>query len=173
MKTIDWLILGLSENEIRALPQEQKLLLIQEMKLYEKAPAGVEKVGTLEMSVHHGDIDIDSDNDGISKNEDNGGDDEDDYTDKGDTHHRAKRRRRGVETDVNSGGAKDGPSSTDSTDSNFHVSISQQGLQISIMTIEQAHLAYDVFDDIRPKYVILYDPDVETIRQIEVYQARR
>ena len=61
MKTIDWLILGLSENEIRALPQEQKLLLIQEMKLYEKAPAGVEKVGTLEMSVHHGDIDIDSD----------------------------------------------------------------------------------------------------------------
>ena len=67
-------------------------------------------------------------------------------------------------------GSRDGFSGIDDC---FKTRISYNGLQIVLMTNEQAYAAYDIFDDIRPKFVVLYDPDIRTIRQIEVYQAKR
>ena len=55
----------------------------------------------------------------------------------------------------------------------FQTRISYGTIQIVLTTSDKAHATYDFFDDIRPKFVVLFDPDMETIRQIEVYQAKR
>ena len=47
-------------------------------------------------------------------------------------------------------------------DPNFH---------FAIYTHAQANAIFDVMEEVMPSYVVLYDPDITLLRNIEVYQA--
>lgn len=46
-------------------------------------------------------------------------------------------------------------------------------LQIMIYTHTQAAASYDIMDEMDPSYVIMNDPDISLVRNIEVHQANR
>jgi hypothetical protein len=50
-------------------------------------------------------------------------------------------------------------------------SLLDDSLHIVILTHEEANSRYNFLSDMKPSYVVLYDPDIEIVRSIEVYQA--
>jgi hypothetical protein len=59
----------------------------------------------------------------------------------------------------------------DESDRDIRAEVLHSNCEIFIMTRYQVQDHFDVFDELLPKYVILYDPDVENIRRIETYQV--
>lgn len=57
------------------------------------------------------------------------------------------------------------------SDRTIRAEVLHSSCEIFIMTRYQIQGHFDVFDELLPKYVILYDPDVENIRRIEAYQV--
>jgi len=45
------------------------------------------------------------------------------------------------------------------------------GLQIFLVTQLEYEKGYDVFEELRPKYIVLFDPDVQSIRKVEVHNS--
>lgn len=66
-----------------------------------------------------------------------------------------------------------GPSSKDKSSSDFNMSASSldSDLHIEVLTHTQCHDHINKFSVIRPKFIVLFDPDIEIIRMIEIYQS--
>lgn len=44
---------------------------------------------------------------------------------------------------------------------------------VLMYTYSQAYQNMSLLDEVEPSYIILYDPDTQFVREVEVYQARR
>ncbi len=165
----NWMGLGISQEEMKGLSLEQQMILIQELKLYEKVPV-VAASNSVNISMVGISDDESDDNDE--------GDDRDDRDDDKDINVVQPKMKRQKREDINVPADEnhyedDEDSLNKRNEKRTSCKIVLDGLQVIIITSEQIHSAYDFFDDIRPRFVIMYDPDLEIIRRIEVYQARR
>jgi hypothetical protein len=164
--------LGVTKEEFRALSLENKLLLLYEMKLLaSKSDTGgdVSENGARLFSVDTADDEFD-DSRGDAWQDDQTANSSDILVRK--KSKASKKAKLDPTSSTASAEPRDVAELLDSGEEiHLKVEFLRNGCQILIMSRNQANNYFDVFDEILPKYVVLYDPDVENVRRIEAYQV--